>query len=136
MGISGLLPLLKPITRSMNIEEFRDKTIAIDTYCWLHKSAFTCIEDLYYGRQTRQFVDYCMRMVRKMQDSGVKPILVFDGGRLPAKAQKEIERREGRSEKRASAEQKIASRDKEARSFMARCLDVTPEMAHQLIQVE
>jgi hypothetical protein len=34
MGISGLLPVLKSITETKSIDEYRGKTLAIDGYCW------------------------------------------------------------------------------------------------------
>lgn len=34
MGISGLLPALQSITATRSLVDYRDKTIAIDGYCW------------------------------------------------------------------------------------------------------
>jgi exonuclease 1 len=34
MGISGLLPVLKSITKAKTIDQYRGQTLAIDGYCW------------------------------------------------------------------------------------------------------
>ncbi|KOB65034.1 Exonuclease [Operophtera brumata] len=37
MGITGLLPFIEKASRRTNISEFSGCTVAIDSYCWLHK---------------------------------------------------------------------------------------------------
>jgi len=39
MGITGLLPLLKSITRDTHVRQLQGQRVAVDTYCWLHKGA-------------------------------------------------------------------------------------------------
>ena len=41
----------------------------------------------------RRFVSYCMSRVQVLRAAGVTPVIVFDGGKLPMKANEE----EGRS---------------------------------------
>nr|CAD7589070.1 unnamed protein product [Timema genevievae] len=64
----------------------------------------------------------------------IKPILVFDGRHLPAKASTEKKRRESREicRKRA-AELLRAGQPNEARNFLRRAIDVTHEMALALM---
>ena len=50
MGISGLLPFLKEATTQANIKDLAGQTVAVDTYCWIYKGAFSCAEDLAIGR--------------------------------------------------------------------------------------
>jgi exonuclease 1 len=52
MGISGLLPQLKSITRPRHISEYRGRVVAIDGYAWLHRSAYTCSQELVEGTPT------------------------------------------------------------------------------------
>lgn len=52
MGITGLLPFLEKATRNCNISEFRGSTVAIDSYCWLHKGATACADVLARGEET------------------------------------------------------------------------------------
>lgn len=34
MGIDSLLKVLKSVTKKRHISEYKDKRVAIDTYCW------------------------------------------------------------------------------------------------------
>lgn len=67
---------------------------------------------------------------------GVTPIMVFDGGRMPMKAEEEDSRRRGRAENRAKAAAHMAAGNVSAAlEFYQRCVDVTPAMAKQVIEV-
>ncbi len=48
MGVTGLLPLLRPLTTESHVKGLRNKTVGIDAYCWLHKV-----------RSTKLFVSCC-----------------------------------------------------------------------------
>ena len=37
MGITGLLPLLRSITRRVDLRMFSGEVVAVDAYSWLHK---------------------------------------------------------------------------------------------------
>ena len=93
MGIQGLLPLLKDIQHKTSVSSFKGQKVGIDAYCWLHKGTYACAKDLIMGKPTRVYVNYVMKRVHMLINFGVVPILVFDGGHLPAKAGKESERR-------------------------------------------
>lgn len=41
MGITGLLQFLKGITEEKNLSQYKNLRIAVDGYCWLHKSVYT-----------------------------------------------------------------------------------------------
>ncbi|KAL7422078.1 hypothetical protein Q5752_002721 [Cryptotrichosporon argae] len=135
MGISGLLPLLKDIQVSGNIQDFKGKRLAVDGYVWLHKGAFGCAEDLVKGKRTTKFVDYAMHRVRMLRHWGVTPVMVFDGGPLPAKRKTEDSRAKSRAEHLARAQSFEAQRRMgAARDCYTKCLDITPELAFQLIK--
>jgi hypothetical protein len=91
--LQGLLPILKPITKARHLREYRGKAVAVDGYSWLHKGAYACSKELCEGRYTDRFVNYCMSRVELLRGNGVIPIMVFDGGRLPMKAEEEETRR-------------------------------------------
>jgi exonuclease 1 len=101
-----------------------------------------------------------MHRIRMLRHYGVVPMMVFDGGPLPAKKGTEVERakwvldsymagmggydllnaspdpRRRREESLAKANALAAQgRSKEARDIYTKCVDVTPEMAYQLIKV-
>ncbi|KAF5284970.1 hypothetical protein FQR65_LT13359 [Abscondita terminalis] len=136
MGISGLLPFLENSSRKCHISEFRGSTVAIDSYCWLHKGAFACAEKLFRGEQTNAYVTYCMKYIQLLQSYNIIPILVFDGQHLPAKKDTEAKRRDQKYFARAKAMELLLSGNiNEARNFIRQCIDITHEMALALIKV-
>jgi exonuclease 1 len=77
-----------------------------------------------------------MERVRMLRHHNIEPYVVFDGGPLPAKKGTEKERKLKRDENLAKANL-LASQGKhtQAREFYMKCVDVTPQMAYQLIKV-
>uniref|UniRef100_A0A8C5ERX1 Exonuclease 1 n=1 Tax=Gouania willdenowi TaxID=441366 RepID=A0A8C5ERX1_GOUWI len=135
MGIPGLLQFIKDAAEPINVKKYRGQTVAVDTYCWLHKGAFSCAEKLAKGEETDQYVWYCMKFVDMLLNFRVKPILVFDGRNLPSKQEVEKSRRERREAnlqkgRRLLREGKVS----EARDCFTRCVNITPPMAHKLIK--
>ena len=77
-----------------------------------------------------------MHRVRMLRHNGVEPYIVFDGGPLPAKKGTENERRQKREESMACANMLAAQgKHSQARDHYLKCVDVTPEMAYQVIKV-
>jgi exonuclease-1 len=135
MGISGLLPFLKAASRPANVKDFVGTTIAVDVYCWLHKGAYGCAEQLARGQPTDAYVKYVMRYVDLLVRNNIKPILVFDGRNLPSKSETERKRRKMRKENRERAVELLREgRRDEARDFFARSVDITPAMARAVIE--
>ncbi|KAL5484762.1 hypothetical protein ACEPAI_7404 [Sanghuangporus weigelae] len=135
MGIQGLLPLLKPIQRQRHLSEFAGQTLAVDAYVWLHRGAYACAAELVQGRATRRYVDFCMARVRLLRHHRIEPYLVFDGGPLPAKLSTEKEREKRREENARRAKELLAQgKASQAAEYFTRCVDVTPQMAHQVIK--
>lgn len=54
MGIPGLLQFIKDAGEPVNVKKYKGQTVAVDTYCWLHKGAFSCAEKLAKGEPTDQ----------------------------------------------------------------------------------
>ena len=77
-----------------------------------------------------------MHRVRLLRHHKIVPYIVFDGGHLPAKKGTESERKKRRDENLATAN-KLAAQGKhsQAREYYVKCVDVTTEMAYQLIKV-
>ncbi|XP_026814231.1 exonuclease 1 isoform X1 [Rhopalosiphum maidis] len=135
MGIQGLIPLLEKSWRTVNVSEFSGCTVAIDAYCWLHKGVYTCAEKLARGEDCQAYVYYCMRFVSMLLAQNIKPILVFDGQHLPAKADTELKRRKLREQNRKKAAELMRlDKGKEASSLLRRSIDVTHKMALNLIK--
>ncbi|KUJ14628.1 uncharacterized protein LY89DRAFT_619648 [Mollisia scopiformis] len=134
MGINGLLPLLKSIQKACNLKKFEGKTLAVDAYGWLHRGTVSCAMELAMGKPTKKFVEFAMHRVRMLQHFGVTPFLIFDGDYLPSKAKTEDERAKRREEsKKAGMELLSAGKPSQAYLEFQKAVDVTPEMARQLI---
>jgi len=54
MGVNGLLKLLSSITVEKHLSEYSGQTVAIDGYCWLHRSLFSCRDELFNDIDTDQ----------------------------------------------------------------------------------
>ncbi|XP_062534976.1 exonuclease 1 [Armigeres subalbatus] len=135
MGITGLIPFLEKASSRFHLRDLRGQCVAIDSYCWLHKGAFACADKLARGEQTDIHIQYCLKYVNMLLSHDIKPILVFDGRHLPAKAMTEAKRRETRdNSKKRAAELLRVGKTEEAKSYLRRCVDITHEMALQLIQ--
>ncbi|GAA5825534.1 hypothetical protein JCM11251_000275 [Rhodosporidiobolus azoricus] len=135
MGIGGLLPLLKEIQKTAHVMDWKGKTVAVDSYVWLHRGAYGCAEDLALGRPTTKYVNYAMHRVRMLKYYGVTPIMVFDGGLLPSKMGTEDERERRRSEALVKGRALMAEgKASQARECFVKAVDVTPAMAYQLIK--
>ncbi|KAG8549125.1 hypothetical protein GDO81_022564 [Engystomops pustulosus] len=135
MGIQGLLQFLKEASEPVNVKKYRGQTVAVDTYCWLHKGAFACAEKLAKGEPTDQYVTYCMKFVHMLLSHGVRPILVFDGCTLPSKKDVEKSRREKRQLNLQKGKQLLREgKLSEARDCFSRAVNITSEMAHEVIK--
>lgn len=134
MGISGLLRILKSIQKPCHLSEFEGKTLGVDAYGWLHRGIVACATDLAMGKPTRRFVDSAMHRVRMLQHFGVIPFLIFDGDHLPGKATTEEDRAKRREESRKAGLSLLhAGKSSQAHNEFQKSIDVTPEMARQLI---
>ncbi|XP_068597714.1 exonuclease 1 [Brachionichthys hirsutus] len=135
MGIPGLLQFLKDAAEPVHVKKYKGQTVAVDTYCWLHKGAFSCAEKLAKGEPTDQYVWYCMKLVDMLLTFRVKPILVFDGRNLPSKQAVEKARRDRRESNLQKGRQLLREgKLSEARDCFTRCVNITPAMAHNLIK--
>ncbi|XP_054653705.1 exonuclease 1 isoform X2 [Dunckerocampus dactyliophorus] len=135
MGIPGLLQFLKDAGEPINVKKYKGQTVAVDTYCWLHKGAFSCAEKLAKGEPTDQYVSYCMKYVDMLFSFNVKPILVFDGRNLPSKREVENARKERREANLQKGRQLLREgKLSAARDCFTRCVNITPAMAHNLIK--
>uniref|UniRef100_A0A672JVQ2 Exonuclease 1 n=1 Tax=Sinocyclocheilus grahami TaxID=75366 RepID=A0A672JVQ2_SINGR len=135
MGIQGLLQFIKDASEPINVKKYGGQIVAVDTYCWLHKGAFSCAEKLAKGEPTDQYVSYCMKFVDMLLSFGVKPILVFDGRNLPSKQEVEKSRRERRQSNLQKGKQLLREgKISEARECFTRSVNITPSMAHDVIK--
>ncbi|KAM0787688.1 hypothetical protein ACM66B_003750 [Microbotryomycetes sp. NB124-2] len=127
--------MLKECQVARHVKEFKGKTLAVDAYVWLHRGAYSCPEQLATGQATTKYVNYAMHRVRMLRHFGVEPYLVFDGAYLPSKSGTEDDRGRRRAEALARATSLVAEgKSSLARDAFVKAVDVTPEMAYQLIK--
>jgi exonuclease 1 len=79
MGIQGLIPFCEAATTPTSVAKLRGSTAAVDSYCLLHRGAYSCSDKLVKGIPTSAHIDYSMKFVNMLLSMGVKPIMVFDG---------------------------------------------------------
>ena len=83
----------------------------------------------------RRFVDFAMNRVRMLKHFGVTPYIVFDGDYLPSKVMTELEREAKRTaSKKLGLELHRMNKISQAHSELSKAVDVTPEMARQVIE--
>ncbi|NWX66235.1 EXO1 Exonuclease, partial [Promerops cafer] len=135
MGIQGLLQFIKEAAEPCHVKKYKGLTVAVDTYCWLHKGAYACAEKLARGEPTDFYVAFCMKLVHMLLSFGIKPILVFDGCTLPSKKEVEKARRERRQASLLKGKQLLQEgRLSEARECFGRSVNITHAMAHEVIK--
>ncbi|NXM15147.1 EXO1 Exonuclease, partial [Ploceus nigricollis] len=135
MGIQGLLQFIKEAAVPSHVKKYQGMTVAVDTYCWLHKGAYACAEKLARGEPTDFYVAFCMKFVHMLLSFGIKPILVFDGCTLPSKKEVEKARRERRQASLLKGKQLLQEgRLSEARECFGRSVNITHAMAHEVIK--
>ncbi|NWI87514.1 EXO1 Exonuclease, partial [Pitta sordida] len=135
MGIQGLLQFIKEAAEPCHVKKYKGLTVAVDTYCWLHKGAYACAEKLARGEPTDLYVAFCMKLVDMLLSFGIKLILVFDGCTLPSKKEVEKARREKRQASLLKGKQLLQEgRLSEARECFGRSVNVTHAMAHEVIK--
>ncbi|ETW04876.1 hypothetical protein H310_03988 [Aphanomyces invadans] len=135
MGISNLLPQLKSIADTTTLHQFKGKTVAVDGYVWLHRGAYSCSQELCLGQDTDRYIGYFMERVDLLVKCGIIPYIVFDGGYLPMKKLKEDERRTSREKHRDAGLHFLKSKKFDmARQSFVKAVDVSPYMAHRVIQ--
>ena len=107
MGIKGLHKALKFCTVKDNLRSYRNKSIAIDTSSWMHKSVYSITEKLCETTESGRVDEQCVRVSARyiiarckelIEGYGIKGIyLVMDGKRCPLKAD-ETQDRENKRE--------------------------------------
>lgn len=83
MGIKDLLRNFESISKHQNINDYKNKRIAVDASGWLHKALYATTEDWINSdcTDTQLYVDFMITRVKNLQQCGVNVVLVFDGKR-------------------------------------------------------
>lgn len=64
----------------------------------------------------KKLVMFCAKKITELLSYKIRPVFVFDGGRLPMKKDTEDKRRKNRKARRKEADELFAKGDKEAAS--------------------
>ncbi|ORX57023.1 PIN domain-like protein [Hesseltinella vesiculosa] len=133
MGISGFLPLLKPIEQKVHIKEYAGKKVAIDGNVWLHRGAFACARELALGQETNVYIQYFLRHIKMLLHFNVEPVVVFDGAALPIKQVTHAARQKKRQ---AALEDGFAAlrmgKTQLANESFQRSIHITPQMINKV----
>lgn len=86
MGVTGLLPQLRPAMRLVSLASLRGERVGVDANVWIHRGTYACAAELALGEPTSTYVNYCRKLCAVLREAGVWPVLVFDGQPIPAKA--------------------------------------------------
>ena len=105
MGILGLLKHLGAVAETgVHVSRYRDQTVAIDGYGWLHRACYGCAWELNVGKPHEaeaRYTKYMVQRVKLLRHSAVEALVVFDGGRLGMKAMTNTKRQADRKNQRA-----------------------------------
>ena len=134
MGINSLLKHLGPISETITLKKLAGKTLAVDGYSWLHKSIFTCPEELCTNKPATAYITYFQQRYEKLKKHNIHLYMVFDGYPLGAKMNTNIGRREERENNKVLADQYRLKGDiTKAREHYSRACPVTAHMAKSWI---
>lgn len=139
MGITNLLVYLRPLVENVSLERYRGETVAVDAMCWMHRGAVAAATELLLkGIPGPRFVAFVMKMVKMLLSYGIRPVLVFDGGKLPVK---DAEDRARKAKREAAAKEArsllatgVSSSDKRVRGKIVEAIRVTEDMIQRVMQ--
>lgn len=134
MGVTGLLQHLKEIQEPTTLSKYKGKTLAVDTYGWLHRGLISCAQELCTNVPTRSYITSVMKKVDMLRHFGVEPYMVFDGSPLPTKKGTEKDRASKREKASEAANNFMKKGDRKAawKEFM-KAAEVTAEMAKSVM---
>lgn len=134
MGITGLLPQLKPIQNPVSLQRYEGQTLAIDGFAWLHKSACSCAYELGMDLPTNRYLQFFIKRIEMMKRYNVTPYFVFDGDSLPVKKATDLKRREQRvKNKEMAINLWNRGEKKNAYEYFQKAVSITHEMVKCII---
>lgn len=134
MGITGLLRALADVKRPTHVSELRGARVAVDAYCFLHKGKHLAAADLLLGQPSDAYLTPILEVVSVLIAHGAEPVIVCDGGLLPAKAAVESRREKARQVAAWEAAMTISRGGVSEASKLSKAVDVTPVMAARLLR--
>lgn len=121
------------VTRHLSY--YKGKRMAVDGYCWLHKSVLLLTNEILDNPNSKKYLGYLVRRLEHLLQFNIIPVLVFDGDKLPMKKLAEQEREKHRDEVRNYAITLLnQGLLKEAQAKMTEAYDINPVMAYEFIK--
>jgi len=128
MGIKGLLSFLKPISRKVDVvKRYQRRRLGLDMLCLLHRGAMAdptlmMIDSDPSYNAVKKFVS---KNIRRLTNTGIQVICVFDGDALPAKRAEAHQRREHREEARQKVQQLVKEGASKSEVYQQACKGVS-----------
>ena len=136
MGINNLLRALESIQIPRHLSYYRNKRIAVDGYCWLHKSIYLLTNEIFENPHSTKYIKYLNKRLEQLLHFEITPVIVFDGDKLPMKKIEEEERQRHRSEVTIqSLNLRRNGLEKLAQSKRIEGIDINPKMAYEFIKI-
>lgn len=133
MGITGLLPILKPVLEKKHIKSFKNKRIGIDGFAWLYPILNFVAEELYLDCPTTKYIKMFERKIKILIDNNIIPLVVFDGDSLLSKEKTNQERRIRKEKYKEEIEKLIAKNMySKAKELMKRCISVSRKVVYDI----
>lgn len=134
MGITGLLPLLKPCIETIPLKKYRNKIIGIDGHSWLYMIGTSISYELYNNIETNKHIGILNQKLKEYEKNKIKLIFVFDGISLPSKSIT----LELRNKKKEEIKNKIIKllkkgEDNKAKFLMKQCISIRPFFINSVI---
>ena len=80
MGVQGLLLLLKPHIKEVNLKKYRGQTCVIDAMGWLYRGAFsTAYSKGEHQDKSLGYMGFPLKMLKLLLSFDIRPICIFDG---------------------------------------------------------
>lgn len=128
---------MKSISTQKHLESYRNKRVAIDGYCWLHKSIYTLEEkDILSPKPNlTNCMHYLKNRLYPLLKYQIVPVVVFDGAKLPMKL---VEESREKTRNKLNEEAKallLRNENNSAKYKKLQAFDISPEMAYEFIKI-
>lgn len=133
MGIKGLLINTKSIGKKKNISDYKNKTVGVDGYAWLHKALFNCSIEVAINKNIKGLYDFFILKIDYFLKFNIKVVLVFDGDDLPLKNNTNLEREKNRKINLEKGMKFYKEKDfNNAKKSFGAAVDINPDMVYTL----
>lgn len=128
MGIPDLFSFINLSKKKVSLCELRGKRVAVDGFIWLHKVGSKFAKEIYLDPKTEVIIPHLRNKLRVLIESGIIPIIVFDGINLPSKARTNSMRQAQREDAGVMAmELERLGKHKDALAYFQKAVSIVSE---------